>query len=214
MEELNVLIRKEEKKDLRGGGFIPATLYGPEIKSSNLYVSAKEFVKIFQQVGENALFTLHIEKHKEKPMVLVHEVQRDPITGEIIHVDFFQPKLTQKIEAEIPVVFLGEAPAVKESGGTLIKNIQEITVKALPQDLPREISISVTGLATFDDKVFVKDITVNPGIEVLNDPDEIIAQVAPPEKVEEELAKPVEEKVEEVEKVEKPKKEKEEAETE
>lgn len=212
MEELNVSIRKkgeEKTTSLRTRGLIPAILYGSETKTTKLYMFLKEFVKVFQQVGESSLFRLNVESYKEKPLVLIHEIQRNSVSGEIIHVDFFRPKLTQKIEAKIPVVLEGEAPAVRELGGTLIKNIQEITVKAFPQDLPKEITVSVTHLITFDEKIFIKDIPDNANVEILNDPEEIIAQVAPPEKVEEELKKPVEEKVEEVEKVEKQKKEEE-----
>ena len=95
----------------------------------------------------------------------------------------------------------GEAPAVKDLGGTLVKTISEVNVKALPQNLPKEIRISVEGLKTFEDNIFIKDLKTGEGIEILKKPEEIVARVTPPEKVEEELAKPIEEKVEDVEKV-------------
>jgi len=213
MDELNAFAREEKIKRTAGlntENFVPAVLYGPELKPMHLQVPAQDFIKIFRQVGENALFQLNVAGRKDKPLVLIHEVQRHPLSGGVIHVDFFQPKLTEKIEAKIPVVLTGEAPAVKELGGTLTKNLQEITVKAFPQDLPKEILLSVARLDTFGVKIFVKDIFLGAKIEILNDPDEIVAQVVPPERVEEELQKPVEEKVEEVERIEKQKKEKEE----
>ncbi|RLI18237.1 50S ribosomal protein L25, partial [Candidatus Bathyarchaeota archaeon] len=101
---------------------------------------------------------------------------------------------------------------VKELGGTLVKNISEIEIKALPQDLPHEIEVNVEGLKTFDDAILVKDLNVSEGVEILKEPQDVVAFVAEPEKVEEELEKPIEEKVEEVAKVEE--KEKEEAEEE
>ncbi len=109
---------------------------------------------------------------------------------------------------KIPLIIEGVAPAVKNLGGTLVKNILEIEVKALPQSLPKEIKINVGGLETFEDKVLIKDLQLPAGVKILRNLEEIIARVAPPEKVEEELKKPIEEKVEEVEKIEKEKKEK------
>jgi large subunit ribosomal protein L25 len=146
---------------------------------------------------------------EQKYLVLIQEIQRDPLTEEPIHVDFFQPSLKEKIEIKIPLVFEGEAPAVKETGGTLVKNISELEIKALPQNLPKEIRVNVETLRTFEDKILIRDLKLPEGIEVLRNPEEIVASVTPPEKIEEELAKPVEEKVEEVEKIEKPKEEEE-----
>ena len=96
---------------------------------------------------------------------------------------------------------------MKNLGGTLIKNIAEVEIKALPQNLPKEIKVDVSGLKTFEDDISIKDLKVAAGVEILRDAQETIVHVAPPEKIEEELEKPIEEKVEEVEKVEKEKKE-------
>jgi len=106
-------------------------------------------------------------------------------------------------------VFEGEAPAVKELGGTLVREISEIEVKALPQNLPHEIKVNVEGLKTFEHEVLVKDLKLPQGVTVQREKNEIVAVVTPPEteKIEEELEKPVEEKVEEVEKVEEEKEE-------
>ena len=123
-----------------------------------------------------------------------------------MHIDFYQPSLEEKIEADIPVVLEGESLAVKDLGGTLIKNISEIKVKAFPQNLPKEIIVNIENLKTFEDRILVKDLKAMEGVEILREPEEIVASAAPPEKVEEELAKPVEEKVEEVKVVEKEKK--------
>jgi len=144
----------------------------------------------------------------EKNLVLIHEVKFDPMTGQPTHADFYQPILTEEIQVKIPLIIEGEAPAVKNLGGTLVKNISEIEVKALPQHLPKEIKINVNGLETFEDKVLIKDLQLPEGVKILRSPEEIIARVAQPEKVEEELKKPIEEKVEEVEKIEKEKKDK------
>ena len=108
-------------------------------------------------------------------------------------VNNLQVVLTEKTEATVPLVFEGEAPAVKDLDGTLIKSIQEITVNALPQDLPHEIVVNIEGLATFEDEIQVKDLKVSPQVEIVKEPDETVAKVTPAQKVEEELEKPIEE---------------------
>lgn len=191
----------KEVKSLRKKGILPAVLYGPKIKNLNIKFDLKEFEDIFEKAGESSLISLEVDKNKF--LVLIHEIKKDPLTGKFIHVDFYQPILTEKIEAAVPIVFEGEAPAVKELNGTLVKEIQEVEVKALPQNLPREIKINVENLKTFEDEILIKDLKLPEGVKIQRGPNEIVAIVTPPEKVEEELEKPIEEKVEEVEGAEK-----------
>ena len=214
MFSLSAKIRKEEKPDtLRNKGLLPAVLYGPKIKNFSLQIDEKEFEKIFKEAGESSLISLEIEGEKDKFLVLIHDFQKDPLKGNFIHIDFYQPALDEETEATVPLEFIGESPAVKELGGTLVRNIKELEVRALPQNLPHDIKVSVETLKTFEDSIAIKDLKVPEGVKILKDSEEIIVLVTPPEKVEEELEKPVEEKVEEVEKVgEKEKEEKEEEE--
>jgi large subunit ribosomal protein L25 len=209
MISLSVKARKElgkKVKNLRKKGILPAVLYGPKIKNLNLEIDLKEFEKVYQEAGESSLISLEIER--KKLPVLIHEVQRDPLTEKPIHIDFYQPSLKEEIEAMVPLIFEGESRVVKELGGTLVKSISELKVKALPQNLPHEIRVEVSQLETFEDKIFIKDLKLPEGIKILRPGEEILAFVSPPEKVEEELEKPIEEKVEEVEKIErKPKEE-------
>ncbi|PIS17301.1 MAG: 50S ribosomal protein L25 [Candidatus Nealsonbacteria bacterium CG09_land_8_20_14_0_10_42_14] len=210
MLSLSAKIRKTQgrkTKALRIKGVLPAVLYGPEIKTASLEVDAKEFQKVYQETGESTLISLEIESGKKKYLVLIHDLKRDPLTSEVIHVDLYQPSLEKEIEAHVPIILEGESPAIKNLGGTLIKNIGEVVVKALPQNLPKEIKVNISGLATFGNHLLIKDLKLAEGIKILKEPDEIVASIAQPEKVEEELEKPIEEKVEEVEKVEKEKKE-------
>lgn len=214
MLSLSAKIRKEfgkKVKNLRKKGIIPAVLYGPEIKKTlSLEIDEKQFEKVYKEAGESSLISLEISNQKQKIPVLIHEVESDPLTEKPIHVDFYQPSLEEEVEATVPIIFEGEAKAVKDLGGTLVKNISEIEVKALPQKLPKEIKVNVVGLKTFEDSILIKDLKLPEGVKILKDSDEIVAKVSPPEKVEEELVKPIEEKVEEVEKVEKRKEEEEE----
>ena len=223
---LSAKIRKDlgkKVKNLRKKGILPGVLYGPKIKTKPLEIDLKEFEKIYKEAGESSLITLVITKgedealasspsleiDKKKSPVLIHEVKLDPLTEKPIHVDFYQPSLEEEVTAEVPLVFEGEAAAVKDLGGTLVKNISEVEVKALPQNLPHEIKVNIDCLKTFEDNIFIKDLLIPKDVKILKEPGEIVATVARPEKVEEELEKPIEEKVEEVEKVEEKKEEEE-----
>ena len=209
MFSLSAKIRKEvgrKTKTLRDKGVLPAVLYGPKIKNENLEVDLKEFEKVYEAAGESTLISLEVAG-KKKYLVLVYDLKRDPLKDRPVHVDFYQPSLEEKIKVKVPIILEGEAEAVRNLGGTLIKNIAEVEVKALPQNLPKEIKINIAGLKTFEDTVLIKDLKLAEGAEILRNPEEIVVQVRPPEKVEEELKKPIEEKVEEVEKIEKEKKE-------
>ena len=197
----------KKTKTLRKRGVLPGIAYGPKLKNTPLELDLKEFERVYKEAGESSLISLQIGDKAEKNLVLIREVKLDPLTDKPIHVDFYQPSLEEKVEVTVPLVFKGEPPAVKELGGTLVKNISEIEIKALPQDLPHEIEVNVEGLKTFDDAILVKDLKVPPVVEILKEPQEMVAFVAQPEKVEEELEKPVEEKVEEVAEVEKEEKE-------
>lgn len=212
MISLLVKIRKglgKEARKMRKRNILPGVLYGPELKKAQpLEMDYKTFEKVYKEAGESSLISLEIQGEGKKYLVLIHEVQRDPLTEEIIHVDFYQAPLGEEIVAKIPLVFEGTAPAVKDLGGTLVKNISEVEVKALPQKLPKEIKIEVGGLKTFEDNIKISDLRLPEEVKILKEPEEIVASVSPPEKVEEELVKPIEEKVEEVERVEE-KKEKE-----
>lgn len=177
-------------KSLRKKDKIPAILYGPEIKNLPLTVEVGEFRKVFLKTRESALFELELDGKKYQ--VLVKEVQVDPLTDKIIHIDFYCPPKKETIELEVPIVFEGEAPAVKELGGVLVKEIQTIELRGLIKDLPKEIKVNLEKLKKFDDRILVKDLKIPPKVKILRDPKEIVALVTPPEK--EEIVEQVPEK--------------------
>lgn len=191
-------------KNLRQKSILPAILYGPKTKNLPLEMNLKEFEKVYKEAGESSLISLQVSDsgNKEKILVLIHEVKKDQLSEKPIHVDFYQPILNKEVEVTVPIIFEGEALAVKELGGTLVKEIQEVVVKALPQNLPHEIKVNIGSLKTFEDEILIKDLKVGEGVKIRREANEIVAVVTPLEKVEEELEKPIEEKVEEVEKVE------------
>lgn len=208
MLSLFAKIRKEKSNklgNLRKKGILPAVLYGPEIESQIIEVDLAKFRKIYEEAGESSLINLNVKgsgSEGKDYSVLIHDIQQDPLSEEFIHIDFYQPILTEEVEVTVPIVFEGESLAVKELGGTLVKVIQELEIKALPQNLPHEIKVNVEKLKTFEDEILIKDLEIPEGVAVLKEPEEIVVNVAEPTKVEEELEKPIEEKVEEVEEAE------------
>src|SRR3989344_7412925 len=208
MISLQATIRKElgsKVKSLKYRGQIPAVVYGPGEKNANIAVDEKEFKKILHTAGESSLVELLVEK--EKRPVLIHEIQKDPVSDKIIHIDFYQADLKQEVQVMVPLTFEGVALAEKDLGGTLNKNMLEIEVKALPMNLPQEIKVSIDSLKTFEDHISVKDLVLPANVTALKNPDEIVAAVLAPVKIEEELAAEITENVEDVEKVVKEKKE-------
>ena len=202
---LNISAKIRKLKEKTANTELAGVLYGPDVKNEPLKLDYKEFEKAYKEAGSSSLITLILGSKKN--LVLIHDIQKGPLTGNFLHVDFYQPNLKEKIEAKIPLVFNGESGAVKDLSGTLIKDIRELDVKAFYQDLPREIEVDISCLKTMDDIIMVKDLNVTEGVEIIKDPNEIVVSVVAAQKVEEELEKPIEEKVEEVEKVEGKKKE-------
>jgi len=199
----------KQTKKLRDAERIPAVVYGHNVKNMVIDLDYKDFQNAYSAAGESSLIDLTIEGEKDKRLVLVHDIQRDYVSGQFIHIDFLQPSLKEEVEVKIPLVLEGEAPAVKDLGGTLVKNISEIEVKALPQNLPHEVVLNISNLKTFEDRILARDLVLPKEVTLNIDPEEIIISVAKQTDVEAELKAEIEEKVEEVEKVEKEKKEEE-----
>jgi large subunit ribosomal protein L25 len=185
-------------KSLRRKGVIPAVVYGGKDGTIPIELDQKEFSKAFKTAGETTLIKLLVgEKVKN---VLIHDIGRDPITGEMNHVDFYEVKMDEKITTKVPLIFIGDAPAVIDLGGVLVKAMQELEVRALPSDLPHQIEINISQLVTFDDNILVKDIKLPKNVEILENLETSVATVTPPrsEAELETLKGEVEEKVEEV----------------
>jgi len=196
-------------KNLRKEGFIPAIVYGHKIKNIPLKIKYRDFKKIYEKTGESTLIELQIIPRQkggeaeisksEVKKVLIHNVQFDPLTDKFFHVDFYQVKMTEKITAEVALKFVGDAPAVKNKGGILVKNTDKLQVECLPQDLIHDIKVDIGKINELDDSIYVRDLPIPKGINILAGPDEPIATVVSPSVQEEEKEEEI--KPEEVEKV-------------
>ena len=202
--ELKVKVREvlgRKVKTLRKKGIIPAVVYGLKAKSIPLEIDYSEFEKVYKEAGESTVIKL--KTGKESKNVLIYDVAMDSVSDKFIHVDFYEVRMDKPITAVVPLVFEGEAPAVKNLEGVLVKNITEIEVEALPANLPHEIKVDISVLKTFDDLIHIKDLKIPDGVKISINPDEIVALVSPPRSDEElkSLEEKVEEKIEEVAKV-------------
>lgn len=201
--------RAQEAKKIRKLERVPAVIYGNKVKNLNVDLDYRDFIDTFRKAGESSLISLSVEGEKEKRLVLVHDFQRDRLSDKIIHIDFLQPNLQEKVTVEVPLVVTGEAPAVKDLGGTLVKNVSEVEVSALPQNLPHELTVNVSKIETFEDHILAKDIELPENVELKINPEDIIISVVKQTDFEAELETPIEENVEDIEKIEKEKKEEE-----
>lgn len=167
---------------------IPAELYGHGFSNVHLSVSAKEFNQVFKEAGESTVIKLDIEGIDDKDVnVLVHEISKNPLSDEFKHIDFYRLRMDEKVKTGVPLVFEGEAPAVKEKLGLLVKAVQELEVEALPADLPHEIKVDLSGLTTLGASISVNDLVLPKGVKVLADGNTVLAAITEivEEKVEE-----------------------------
>ncbi len=175
----------KQAKRIRKTGHIPAVLYGYGVESVPIQVEHRAFEKVLKEAGESSLVMLQIEGGKQQN-VLIHDVARNVLKGVTEHVDFYAVRMDRPIEASVPLVFTGEAEAVKALGGVLVKVVHELEIRALPKDLPHEIEIDIASLRTFDDQLFVRNVAFPKGVEALAELEQVIALVEPP-RTEEEL---------------------------
>ena len=202
---LKAQIRKETgkrvAKDLRAKGMVPANVYKGGKAATSLTVSNAVLKEILHtKAGENALITLVISDASsaiKDRTVLIKEIQRHPVSDDILHVDFNEISLTEMLKVSVPLVAKGDAIGVKTEGGILEHVLRELTVECLPTAIPEKIEINVTDLK-IGEHVLVKDISAPEGVKILND-GELIALVIKTPKVEvpkEEVAVPGQEEPE------------------
>ena len=169
---------------LRRAGRLPAVVYGHGVDSDPISVDAHEFEQLRRRSGPNALVDLSVDGKAARP-VLVSTVQVHPVNRRTLHVDLFVVRMTEELTVEVPLVAIGDSPAVTLQGGTLLHPSESVRIRALPDHLPQSIEYSVEGLLDFDMTIHVRDVTL------LTDGDEIIAKVQAP-RVEEVVEVPVE----------------------
>lgn len=173
-QKREVLGRKVKK--LRKQGIIPAHIFGRKIETLHIQVNEHDFKKVFEKAGETGVVDLQIDK-KSHP-VLVRNVQVNPVTDSLIHIDFYQVNLLEKVKVNVPLEIIGVAPAVEKKTGLLLTPVTEIEVEALPTDIPESVQVDISNLATVGDVLKVSDLKVDKSkIEILVEPELVIVQI-------------------------------------
>lgn len=200
-----MFVIKTEKREkgadlevLRKEGMIPAVFYGAGKESASISVPVLEFKKIWKEAGESS--TIKLSSGQENVDVLIHEVQVHPVSGEPLHIDFLVIDMNKKIKVKVPLEFVGISDAVKNGLGNLVKVLHEVEIEALPKDLPHNLEADISKLAAVDSQVFVSDIALPTGVEMVTAGDEVVASIVLQKEEKEEVAEPADLSAIEVEK--------------
>ncbi len=181
---------KEAATRLRHNGLVPAIVYGRGKKPAAISISEVELIHaLHTSAGENVIINLNIDKEgkAQNKTVIIKNIQYHPIKSNIIHVDFLQIALDEKITVKVPVEVKGEAVGVKRDDGVLDHALWEVEVECLPTNIPEKFEVKVDEME-IGDTIQVKDIEVPEGVKILNDIEETVVILEPPRKGEEEVA--------------------------
>jgi large subunit ribosomal protein L25 len=168
-------------KHLRREGYVPAVVYGHRTDPVSLQVSERALHQALRVAGTNRLITLNVPGQESPKMVLVRELQRDALSHAMLHVDFYEVVMTEKITAEVPIVLIGESKLVKSGGGLLFQGLDAIEVECLPGDLPQQVEIDLVGLLEIDQTIMVRELKLGDAVQVLTDLNEVVVKILPPE---------------------------------
>lgn len=162
-------------KALRREGVLPGVLYGAGMQAVPIEMDGRDAGRLLDRASRSTLIELSLDG--EQHTVLVRDVQRDVIRRDYLHVDFLNVAMDVRIRAEVPIELVGSAPAAKEAGVVLVTGVNEVEVEALPADLMDRITVDLSGLAEIDDSITVADLYLGENVEVITDPDELVARV-------------------------------------
>lgn len=183
VEPREVLGKKVKK--LRRDGVLPANLYGRGMDSVALQMPLQRARQMLYAHGTNTLINVKVAGEKEPRPVIVRDIKRHPVSGNVLHVDFYQVDLSRTLKAFVPITLIDDAPAVAVHGGILLQGLDDVQLEALPADMPDHLEISVAGLEEIDDQVTVAALVVGAGVTILSDEGQMVARVTRPRLIEE-----------------------------
>ena len=161
-------------KKLRRDGILPCNIYGKGIESTAVQVPLKEFDEVYKEAGETGL--VDVELGEKAIPALIHNMQKD-FRGNVLHADFFQVNLKEKVKTMVPLEIVGEPKAVLDKIGLLMNILSEVEIEALPADLPENIEVNVGHLANVDDQITVADLKVPVEVTILTEPEQVISKI-------------------------------------
>jgi large subunit ribosomal protein L25 len=185
---------------LRNAGKLPAVFYGRKESSTPITVPAGEFLKVWKKAGETSIVELKGLNDGADHQALIKDIDSDPLTGDVRHVDFYVIEKGKKLELSVPIHFVGVSAAVKELSGILVKVLHELKIEALPKDLPHSVEVDIAPLVNFESQILAKDIKLPEGVILKEKAEEVVASVAQPKEEPEEPVAPIDLSAIEVEK--------------
>ena len=168
----------KQVKALRREGLLPAVIYGSDIEPMPLTLNTNEVRQILSVTGANTLITMKIGK--EEHLALVRDLQREVITRNLLHIDFQAVSMEETITTTVPVLVMGESPAVKELNALLVTSMDSLQIEAKAKDLPDTISVDINELVEIGDNIRVKDLVISGDVTILEDPELTVIVVAAP----------------------------------
>jgi len=183
MEVLTLLTSKREilgKKTrfLRRQGITPTHLFGHGLESLSLQCDTAKLQRIMAQAGRTRPISLEIEGDKQPRSVFIREIQRAEPGGQLLHVDFYQVRKTEKIRVDVPIVLFSEAPAMKEKGRILTRGVTSLSIECLPDKLPPQVEVELSSLEELEQAIYVRDILLSPDITNFTGPDQLVVKVS------------------------------------
>jgi large subunit ribosomal protein L25 len=163
-------------KKLRREGLVPGVVYGHKVDSQSVQVPMRELEHVYLRAGSISLIDLKVGAGAARK-VFIHKVQRDPVTHHVRHVDFMEVNLREEITASVPLVLVGEAPAVENKEGRLLQTLDHVQIRSLPLDLPQLIEVDLSGLAAVGDSIHVADLKLPENVLLLTSEDEMVAKI-------------------------------------
>lgn len=163
---------------LRRDGVLPANIYGRGVTSTAVQLAARDVRTLLQAHGLNTLVNLQVSGEGQPRSVVVRKVQRHPVSHQLEHVDFYQVDLARPIQGAVPVVLIGEAPAVHTYRALLLQSVDSVVVEALPAQMPSSIEASIAGMRAPDATLTVGDLKPPAGVTIVTSPDVVIAAVS------------------------------------
>ena len=178
--KLSASLRETKGKKSRGlhrEGRLPAVVYGQQSSATSLELDLKEFQTVYARAGKTHLVDLATDGGRPVK-VLVREVQTHPRRQGPVHVDFYRVNLRDKLQADVPIVLVGESPAVKRGDGDVLFTLHQVRVECLPADIPESFEVDISGLEELDQTIRLSEVTVPEGVTVLTDTEEMVVKVA------------------------------------
>lgn len=192
MEQIELAVQRrkvvgKQVRRLRREGWVPAVIYGHGVESLPIQVDQHDLRRALAQVGLSHLITLRLDEDQAPRVALVRGVQQDVLKQDILHVDFLQIQMAEKIRTAIPLHLVGESPAVEQQGGILLQGANEVEVECLPDHLVDAIEVDLSRLMSLEQELRVVDLTVPAEVEVLTEPQEMVVRVVGPSRLVEEV---------------------------